>query len=98
MCPQTIEIPAMKVTKKVKTIQIFKKSVDTALQVFTSNVWNLNSYVVCLLFLLFKNAGVCVCVCVRACVCACVRACVRVCVCVSPCLAFLAYQQLTFRV
>jgi len=31
---QTIEIPSMKVTKKVKSIQIFKKPVESAVQVF----------------------------------------------------------------
>jgi len=30
---QTIEIPSMKVTKKVKSIQIYKKPVDSAIQV-----------------------------------------------------------------
>jgi len=30
---QTVEIPSMKVTKKVKSIQIFKKPVNSAIQV-----------------------------------------------------------------
>jgi len=36
---QTVEIPSMKVTKKVKSIQIFKKAVNSAIQVFSTVVY-----------------------------------------------------------